>query len=586
MQNDNKEVVGFVLCLDISGSMDESAIDNKKNCEIIERIKVQTLGVKALLTIFSKLLRNQKRVNASVVAQLDRAGYVVTICKDVFIENDVNLNDVFNKIDRFGANGSTDIYKAVETTIAVGAEICEKYNTRSAFAILMTDGQDSHIDYSPLAKKIKYLPISLSVIGISALCDFDLLSKIARTFDGIAMYAHDHKSIIDSIKYLSLMIIHAIKNFTHVLGDRSGQTEMMSHKICQDIDVYVHAKDGCNENFEQLKKGGANDDLKREFKYSSVGVYSKDYDEIEKALKKASDAKLWGWKYIMSLWFSYRYNVPVNSRDKSGQSITSSEDAKLLKAFETACSDLPVLQTRLLLNWSPVVNRDDFESEEEYDLYMKELNSRRKTLQEEWSKNPDYGLSIENSCTGGCFDINALVCVRKDGHPKFVAAKNLSAGDFIYSTNGLIGEVETIFVTEDSVLERTTLMNTDYESLEITSRHPVRNSYDSNWIYPKDSPDALIDMNTAVKPMTVCTIMLTSESTSRGCVSVMIKGGFEVIAAGHGIVGDAIAEHCFFGNRTAMLEYKNYIISKFPERYDNTTGVVKINANNKIITSY
>jgi hypothetical protein len=423
--------------------------------------------------------------------------------------------------------------------------------------------------------------MSMTAVGIGSTCDFDLLSKIARAFDGIAIYAHDHKSIIDSIKYLCLMILRAVENFTHVLGDRSGQTQILSHKLCSAINLFITEKETTYYNdFAKMKADGANDRLIEAMRES------KDIDEIEKALKRASDAKCWGWKYIQSLWFSYRYNVPLNSRDKSGALMTSNLDKELLANFDNACILLSGLPTNLILNWQPKVDMSEFETREEYFQVVNELVRRAQELKDERSLDSSMAtLTVDNACRGGCFDINAMVAVKKHGVMKFVPAKNLRAGDMVFSTNNLLAEIETIFITEDSVLERTKLMNTNMESLEITSRHPILNRFDSRWIYPKDSPDALINTNAKPEPMTVGTIMLTEQSMLAGCVSVLIKGGFEVITAGHDIVGDAIAEHCFFGNRKAMLEYKQHIISRFPDRYNNVKGILKINEQSISIVS-
>lgn len=604
-----KPTCNLVICMDGSGSMSDSAIDVNKRNITIERLPLQALAIKALLQILYKEIGHRVHLNVSLTKQLDHRREVEVLFVDRYLRDEDILHSIFGIIDKVKADSNTDLRAAVISMIDIAKTQVAKTTDSYSICLMYTDGEDTHCDYKGLARRIEGLPISINTIGISTQCDFHLLCKIADAFDGLATFAYDHNSLVDTARHLALAITKATERGSCRLetpgtmpSEMPADTDDVVTQLVRALDAWLKEATSEKAEFNEMNLGGStgvNGKLLAEFKGTP------DHAELLKALAVKSEYQSWGLKWIMGLRMQYNKWVCANKNDMLPQQFKEPRDDQFLIRALEYCDDeryfKPLVPTEIP-DWRPCVFHDDYPDAAAYKRRVDMLTERAK--EDTLTRQRGGGLfggggsvggggvfacSVRSSARAVCFDMNTpILCVpdpvKRPGHWVYTQAKDLKCGDTVLSAHPIPARVEKIFISRASTLKRTKLRCPDGSyTLEITSNHPIVNDATGEWIWPKDSPYAVEEkppVSEESEPMDVCSIMLSTVNTHPSCNWVMTAGGFRVITLGHNIRDDKVAEHVFFGNRRALDFYVRYLEARHPDDVNSKTGVVTVTEEN------
>lgn len=176
--------------------------------------------------------------------------------------------------------------------------------------------------------------------------------------------------------------------------------------------------------------------------------------------------------------------------------------------------------------------------------------------------------SYHNSSTT-CFEGTGMVTMEGFG-TKLV--RDVCPGDRVLCGVGahiVVAEVSLVVKTkcDDSPNGKTEFVKLDTTGLVVTPWHPVWESYSRQWIFPRDSPDAVTEMlpvefvyNFVLGPEEIVgtvrgdtTDALTkhkhNDHTPSPHARSIIVNDIRCLALAHGIRGDPVASHEFFGTR-------------------------------------
>jgi hypothetical protein len=153
---------------------------------------------------------------------------------------------------------------------------------------------------------------------------------------------------------------------------------------------------------------------------------------------------------------------------------------------------------------------------------------------------------------GGCFDGASLVKMA-DGSMK--PAKSIQRGDRVCSFSGEPAEVFEVVKTKIDPTAQGVVFKS---GLKITGWHPV--FIDGRWTFPSKAPSTMIETGGTTA---VCGLSIVYSFAVRAIISGtarihgMVVDGIPVATLGHGVTGDEVLSHTFYGTHRVIDAIRN-----------------------------
>jgi Hint-domain/von Willebrand factor type A domain len=559
---------------DWSGSMESNSFNDKFSPNNLPKEDAMNFAFKSLL---KSMMQLSKKFGVDFLVRVTGFGNAsdkTEIIPYSFLKHET----IDNMISAFAAEksyGGTDLVAPVEEALQTMMQELKKYGEREApvagaHVILLTDGGDTKKDVSTTAAILRQHRINLTYMTIGQEADVALLAGYAKQLETLGAlcpphltHVHDTNTIVDVIVHFLVAAVAAALDNRPAMANKSPAA-VTGVPGFSEVDTFLSTVqgNGFDDGYDRLmaedEGGGAVTRL------LSAVAGSKDCNQFTAAFASKSNFINWGMRW-MRVWLrSHETGLAPTCLDQGAQHYISLTARSMLDdLYENVLPHLTV-QVKQTPNWKPWIDPTSKLTPEQRKAEYERLLAR--------ADNDGGDTAIQASGArggGGCFNVSARV-VRLNaatGDEELVQAGSLQRGDQVRCNDGKVGTVEKVFVTRKyrQPLVKLPLLFAGQPPLFIMPSHPVK-YYDQNsssaWVHPKNVPG--IEWDWFLGGMDVCSIMLDAESVRRGCVAVVVEG-YNPIVLAHGITGDQVAEHNFFGNRELMTMYCTYMHLHRPE---------------------
>lgn len=553
----------LVMVIDISGSMGELCSNNDENEDTVySRLELVKHSVKTIIKTMNEYM------NMAIIA----FDTTVDICCS-FIRGDEDGKRRLNGIvDRLETRNSTNIYGALEAAFNLISQNGGIINGANTTIALLTDGQSNHNPPRGVIETLKmryedYNKATINTFGFTYDIDYRLLDEIARFGNGSFMFIPDF-SMIGTIfvNYISNVMNTCFYNCSlwvdgvkHNLGDihfgvkrdwvgkinknnweglqfeyndfkRIGWDDLRG--ICEVVnEIDRKEKDRrfycekvrelVNVNLEGaelilnnlLGKLSENGELNNYLIREICSVENPEKEEqIKKAVSRMDWKMKWGNSHILSNYWAVFNQVCNNFKDPSVQ--VFGESISFLY-FRQMVEDI----------FLTIPAPTGF--------------NRRSGGRQRYLGTPVSVVSYYND-SGVCFSGNGKVKMA-DGSIKLVS--KIKKGDKIINLSGKSTQIRCVIKT---LVNPQTYQMVNINGFWITPWHPIKMGKAADWQYPK-----------YYGSVEVPGVMEVYNFILNGGESVCING-VDVITMAHGVRGNMVLSHPFFGTNRVIDDLRVY----------------------------
>lgn len=509
----SQEGIHYVCCLDISGSMNAKAIFKMQGNHGLEQCELGNTCVDLALygiKLVYECMEDDDRLSLITFNQ-----YAKIIFKNLY-KREINFEQYTEKIC---ASGTTNISAGLDVSLEVALD-----SGMNSMVLFLSDGKsmtsgDFPMDIIEQYKKnygqgFSRITINTLAFGYGDI-DYTLLSNMAHSTGGFYSYICD-------VSFIGTVFSYSLANIKNKHESRDGVSDYVESEDQQRMrknlaECIYNASIDIHDNIDELKTyidsnmfPGLGDD------------YSSQIQQLEEDSEKF---KKWGRYYLASLASAHRNAMANNFKDQSVL-VYSTPRVKLTyedcsRKFNRMEAPKP-RQTYTTVRSSVFPVGRSFQSASQSKYTVADKPKPQKTIK---------NMSEINNSRAPCIHEDVMLNLQ-DGTTKH--AKNIVPGDMVETNNGFIG-VRYVVKTkcDGGYCDMTTLS----DILRITPLHPVCYKDTNVWQHPQN-------VNGKNQKTEKCEFVYSFELYGSGFLKV---GDWYVAVLNHGVIGDNILEHDFYG---------------------------------------